>query len=66
MTACSTLPVVGLTWGGMMCVVTTSQNSDGSFVSGTGVSSITASGEFEVVAHEIGHSFGKCAAGMMP
>lgn len=53
------LPVVGLTWGGMLCMTSTSQNSDGSYVSGTGVSSIVPNYEFQVVAHEIGHSFGK-------
>lgn len=57
MTKCNTLPAVGIAWLGTLC-----QNKvleqDGNSVSGAGVSSIVAV-EWKVIAHEIGHNFGR-------
>ncbi|RKP21882.1 zincin [Rozella allomycis CSF55] len=58
LTACSSMPAIGLSWGGTLCMSSTYQNSEGLYVSGTGVSSVAFADEFQVVAHEIGHNFG--------
>ncbi|CEP15429.1 hypothetical protein [Parasitella parasitica] len=62
MTNCATGVEVGLAWLKQLCntEATVQISSDGKeqFVSGTGVSAITRD-EWKVVAHEIGHGFGK-------
>ncbi|RHZ61686.1 hypothetical protein Glove_346g184 [Diversispora epigaea] len=71
MSKCNTDSKVGVAWLGQLCQYTASQNSDlsdQSFVSGTGVSTITKD-EWKVVAHEIGHGFGAshdCIASLCP
>ncbi|CAG8564596.1 7452_t:CDS:10 [Diversispora eburnea] len=57
MSKCNTDSKVGVAWLGQLCQYSSSQNSgDQSYVSGTGVSTITKD-EWKVVAHEIGHGF---------
>lgn len=56
MTACPTDSEVGVAWLGTLCQ-TTSQQQSGSWVSGTGVSSISTV-EWSLTSHEIGHNFG--------
>lgn len=56
MTACPTDTEVGVAWLGTLCQTTASEQG-GSWVSGTGVSSIS-SVEWSLTAHEMGHNFG--------
>lgn len=56
MTACPTDTEVGVAWLGTLCQTTASQQGT-SWVSGTGVSSIS-SVEWSLTAHEMGHNFG--------
>lgn len=56
MTNCNTGSEIGVAWLGQLCVQDASQ-SNGQFVSGTGVST-AGKDEWKIVAHEIGHGFG--------
>ena len=56
LTNCSTGSEVGVAWLGQLCRVGSS-SSGGQTTSGTGVTAITR-GEWQVVAHEVGHNFG--------
>jgi len=57
MTACTSDTEVGVAWLGAICQTDVKHQDDGSYVSGTGVSSATPT-EWNVIAHEIGHGFG--------
>ncbi|KAF9004158.1 hypothetical protein BDZ89DRAFT_1080658 [Hymenopellis radicata] len=64
MSGCPTGSEVGIAWLAVLCQQTTT-GSQGSFVSGTGVST-NGRTEWQIVAHEIGHNFGAihdCADG---
>jgi hypothetical protein len=57
LTDCQSDTEVGIAWLASLCQSTTNQQSDGTWVSGTGVSTATTT-EWGVIAHEIGHIFG--------
>ena len=58
MSTCNTDSAVGLAWLGQVCVTTSSATGDtGETVSGTNVV-IRTDKEWQVIAHEIGHTFG--------
>ncbi|KAN0061692.1 hypothetical protein ACQY0O_005684 [Thecaphora frezii] len=56
MTTCNSGSEIGVAWLGTLCMVDAS-DSNGQYVSGTGVSSITSQ-QWQVMAHEMGHNFG--------